>query len=268
MTTSYGNHIVVPDPQAKPGEPLNYMEWIGKYIEEKNPTAVINIGDHADMDSLSSFDRGKLQFEGRRFSADVEASNMANDLLLGPIFETGAHEHIETHITVGNHENRIARFAQDNPELAGFVDISQLEYEYYYDNVHDFLVPVTIDGVTYCHYFYNPMTGRPWGGMIETRIKNVGFSFTMGHQQGLQYGMRTLANGRMQHGMIAGSSYLHYEDYKGPQANDHWRGIVQKYAVKDGTYDAKFIAIGSLCQRYEGISLEKFMRSPDLHIGV
>ena len=33
MSTSYGNHIVVPDPQAKPGEPLNYMEWIGKYID-------------------------------------------------------------------------------------------------------------------------------------------------------------------------------------------------------------------------------------------
>ena len=267
---SYGNHILIPDVQAKPGVPLNFCEWIGKYIEEKSErvTALINIGDHCDVNSLSSWDRGKLQFEGRRFNDDIAASHMANELIMGPIFETGAHENITSHMTVGNHEHRIKLFAEKNPELAGFVDLNALEYEYFYDHVHQFLVPVTIDGVTYCHYFYNPMTGKPWGGMIETRIKNVGFSFTMGHQQGLQYGVRTLANGTMQHGMIAGSSYMHYEDYKGPQANDHWRGIVQKYGVHDGMYDAKFIRLDSLCQRYEGMTLSTFMSKVDLHIGV
>jgi hypothetical protein len=263
-----GKHIYIPDIQARPGEVLNHCEWIGKYIEEKQPTVVINAGDHCDVSSLSSWDRGKLQFEGRRFSQDIEASHLANDMLLGPIFESGAHEDIELHITVGNHENRIALFAEKNPELAGFVDIKHLEYEYYYHHVHDFLVPVTIDGVTYAHYFYNPMTGKPWGGMIETRIKNVGFSFTMGHQQGLQYGMRTLANGKMMHGLIAGSCYLHYEKYKGPQANDHWRGIVMKYGVEHGQYDAKFISLDSLCQRYEGMRLREFMRKEDRHVGI
>ena len=263
-----GKHIVIPDVQARPGELLNHCEWIGKYIEEKCPTAVINIGDHADIASLSSWDRGKLQFEGRRFEKDIEASHMANDLIWGPVFETGAHEDIESHITIGNHEYRIDRFVEKNPELAGFVDVDRLEYEYYYDHVHKYLVPVTIDGVTYAHFFYNPMTGKPWGGMIETRIKNVGFSFTMGHQQGLQYGMRTLATGKILHGLIAGSCYLHYEDYKGPQGNDHWRGIVMKYGVQNGDYDVKFVRLDSLCERYEGCTLSEFMRKTDRHIGV
>lgn len=265
-----GNHIVVADPQCRPGVPLNHLEWIGKYVEEKSKhvTALINIGDHADMPSLSSYDKKKFVFEGRRFKKDVEASHLGNELLMGPIWESGAYENIESHITVGNHEERIARFANDNPELVGFIDIDVLEYDYYYDHVHDFLVPVEIDGVLYAHYFYNPMNGRPIGGMVETRLKNIGCTFTMGHQQGFAYGTRTLPTGKVQHGCIVGSSYLHDETYKGPQANGHWRGIIQKYGVHDGDYDAKIVRISSLCERYTGYTLETFMKKTDLHIGV
>ncbi len=261
-------HLIVPDIQAKPGVPLNHCGWIGQYIAEKKPDVVINLGDHCDVNSLSSWDRGKLQFEGRRFTQDIEASDLANELLLTPLYESDHWDHCDTHILMGNHENRINLFAEKNPELAGFVDTDQLAYGDFYDNVHDFLVPVTIDGVTYSHYFYNPMTGKPWAGMIQTRIKNVGFSFTMGHQQGLDYGNRTLANGHKHHGLIAGSCYLHYEDYKGPQANDHWRGIVMKYGVHNGDYDIKVVSLNSLCQRYEGLTLNEFMNTPDIHIGV
>lgn len=261
-------HILIPDIQAKPGVPVNQCEWVGKYIEEKKPHVVVNIGDHSDCPSLSSYDRKKLSFEGRRYKADIAAGHLANDLLMKPLFESDWYDKCQTHMCIGNHEHRITRFAEDNPEMAGFVSLDDLEYEHYYDHVHQFLVPVKIDGVTYAHYFYNPMSGRPWAGMIQTRLKNVGFSFTMGHQQGLDYGMRTLADGNMHHGLVAGSCYLHYEDYKGPQANDHWRGIVMKYGVTGGNYDAKFVSLDSLCQRYEGMTLSKFMRKTDKHIGV
>ena len=261
------NHFVIPDLQARPGEVLNHAEWVGKYLAEKQPDIVINLGDHADMASLSSWDRGTLDFEGRRFEKDIAVSHLANELLLTPAKEDPEYwDRLVTHILYGNHEHRIERFVQKNPELAGFVDKSRLEYDYYYDHVHDFLVPVFIDGVGYAHYFYQPNTGNPYAGMIETRIKNVGFSFTMGHQQGLKYGMRELANGRMMHGLIAGSCYLHYEGYKGPQGNDHWRGIVQCYNVEGGDYDAKFVSLDSLCRRYEDMPLVEFMKLTDRHI--
>lgn len=261
-------HIFIPDIQAKPGEPLNHCEWIGQYIVEKEPDKIINIGDHADMASLSTYDRKKLSFEGRRYKKDLEAAEYANSLLLTPLFNSSWYDQCETHMLLGNHEDRITRFVEDNPELSGFVDLEGLNYKAWYDKVHDFLVPVNLDGVLYAHYFYQPETGRPYGGMIETRIKNVGCTFTMGHQQGLKYGMRTLNNGTTQHGLIAGSCYLHYERYKGPQANKHWRGIVQKYGVNKGEYDAKFVNLDSLCQRYERMPLKQFMRTPDRHIGV
>ena len=151
-------HIILPDLQTKPGVPLNHAEWIGKYIAEKRPDVVVNLGDHADMSSLSTYDRGKLDFEGRRFELDLVAAEVANGLIMSPLSETDHWENCATHILYGNHENRIERFVQDHPELAGFVSKEKLKYADYYDHVHDFLVPVTIDGVTYSHYFYNPNT--------------------------------------------------------------------------------------------------------------
>lgn len=261
-------HLVIPDIQAKPGVPLNQCGWIGQYIAEKKPDVVINLGDHCDMTSLSSYDRGKLDFEGRRFENDVEASNLANDLLMDPLYNSDHWENCTTHILYGNHEARIDRFVQDNPELSGFVSKEALGYEDYYDNVHEFLVPVTIDGVMYAHYFYNPANGRPYAGMIQTKLKNVGVSFTQGHKQGIDYGMRDLNNGTRQHGLVAGSCYLHKEKYLGPQGHDHWNGIVMKYGVTKGDYDIKVVSLDSLCQRYEGMTLNKFLSKPDLFVGV
>lgn len=261
-------HLVIPDLQTKPGVPLNQCEWVGKYMAEKKPDVIINLGDHADMTSLSTYDRGKLDFEGRRFEADVQAAQLGNSLLMDALSETPHWNECETHMLMGNHEHRIDRFVQDNPELAGFVSVDALDYESDYDHVHDFLVPVTIDGVMYSHYFYNPGNGRPYAGMIQTKLKNIGVSFTQGHKQGIDYGMRTLNNGARQHGLVAGSCYLHKEKYLGPQGHDHWNGIVMKYGVKDGDYDIKIVSLESLCHRYEGMHLREFMNKPDLHIGV
>ena len=53
--------------------------------------------------------------------------------------------------------------------------------------------------------------------------------------------------------------YLHEEDYKGPQGNTHWRGIIIKHEVAGGEYDPMFVSLDYLCRRYEGISLDRFM---------
>ena len=257
---------LIPDLQNKPGVPLNHVEWIGKYLAEKQPTHIVNIGDHFDFPSLSGYDRGKIEFEGRRYAEDLEAGELANRLLLGralnlPNFPV-------THFTLGNHEDRRNRFVQDHAELDGFMAEDDLNLEAWYDYVHPFLVPVTIKGVTFAHYFYNPKTGKPWGGMIDTIIKNVGFSFVQGHQQGLKWGQLERGNGRIDYGLIAGSAYLHHEQYKGPQANDHWRGIVLLYNVQDGMYDPSFVQLDSLARRYEGMPVRQFLRKTDKHIGV
>jgi hypothetical protein len=104
------------------------------------------------------------------------------------------------------------------------------------------------------------MSGRPLGGAAAGRLKQIGHTFTMGHQQTLDYAIRFVA-GRSHHGLIAGACYLHDEDYKGPQGNAHWRGLIVKHQVEDGSYDPMFVSLDYLCRRYEGVSLTKFTQT-------
>lgn len=246
-------HVMIPDTQVKPGVPTDHIGWAGQYISDTfhgHPalTAVM-IGDHWDMPSLSGYDRGKGAMEGRRYRADIDAGNAAFKLLDGPILRHWRTWDPRKVYLYGNHENRIARAINDNAQLEGTLsldDCDTLDWER-----HAFNKPVDIDGVTYSHYFENPMTGRPIGGMIETRLKTVGRSFTQGHQQTLMYGVRPVA-GRMHQGLVAGCFYAHDEDYLGFQGNDPWRGIIVKHQVVDGTYDPMFVSMDYLARRYGG----------------
>ena len=75
-------HFIIPDCQTKEGVPLEHLTWAGKYCAEKHPDVVINIGDFADMPSLSSYDVGKKDFEGRRYTKDIAATKKAMDLFI------------------------------------------------------------------------------------------------------------------------------------------------------------------------------------------
>lgn len=143
--------------------------------------------------------------------------------------------------------------------MDGFLSLDDLTYVEHGWEVVPFLKPLTLDGVSYAHFWANPMTGRPYGGMAVTRLKNIGHSFTMGHQQVLDYAVRFVRD-RSQHALIAGACYLHDEDYKGYQGNAHWRGIVVCHHVEDGSYDPMFVSLDYLCRRYEGVRLAEFKR--------
>jgi hypothetical protein len=244
-------HLLIPDTQVEPGRAIDHLDWIGQYRQERyagQALTTIHLGDHWNMGSLSSYDRkGGKRMEGRRIDADVAAGDEGFALLDGPATK---HERSrwDDHLLLGNHENRVQRAYEQDAALDGaFPAFGTMGWK-----VHDFLEPVNLDGVIYSHYFYNPSTGRPYAGAnLETRLKTIGFSFTMGHQQGLKWGrIETIAGPRI--GLVAGSCYLHQEDYLGPQAINYWRGIVVCNNVEGGSYDPMFVSLDYLCRRYEG----------------
>lgn len=245
----FKSHCVIPDVQAKPGVPLDHLKWAGQYIAEKRPDVIVCIGDFSDLESLSSYDVGKRSAENKRYKADVEAAHKAMELLMTPIVMAKDYNP-RLVLTLGNHEDRITRYADSNPLLHEAVSIRDLGYEAWGWEVIPFLQPVKIDGISYCHYFYNPNTGKPYGGAnLETRLKTIGMSFTMGHQQGLSVAIRDLADGTRQRGLVAGSFYQHQEAYKGPQGNGHWHGIIFKHEVCNGNYDLMEISLDYLRRR-------------------
>lgn len=267
-------HLVIPDCQVKPGVPTDHLDWIGQYILDKKPDVIVNIGDFADMPSLSSYDAGKKSAEGRRIRQDLDAAYRAMERLVGPMKRYNAKRkqfkekqyRPEMILTMGNHEERIERAIESDAKLEGLIEIQDLHYERFGWKVFRFKEIAEIDGVAYSHYFYNPKTGKPYGGEnIETRLKNIGFTFTMGHQQGYKSGSRDLNNGKTVRGLICGSCYLHDESYIGPQGNGHWRGVLYKHEVFDGTYDLMEVSLDYLCRKYNDIQ-PKTDKHPGLRV--
>ena len=233
---------MIPDTQVRPGVATDHLTWIGRAILEYKPDVVIHLGDHWDMSSLNSYD-SPLKMEKRRLKDDVAAGNKAMSDLWRPLREYNQRRHgRRTYYNprrvflFGNHENRLIRTIESMPLiLDGLVSYDLLKLHMW--ETHPFLEAVNIDGIQYSHYFYNPNSGRPYGGTAHTKLKNVGCSFTMGHQQGLDYALRHVVSGLTQYGLVAGSCYLHDEDYRGPQANGEWRGVIVKNDVRNGEYD-------------------------------
>lgn len=261
MTT----HLVIPDTQCRPDTPTDHLRWIGLYVVDRQPDVIVHLGDHWDMRSLSRH-RSNLEAEGARYEDDVEAGNEGFRVLDAPLDEynrkrgrAGRPKYTPRKILLrGNHEDTINRAVSEDPKLEGTLSEADLESPGW--EVHPFLKPVEVNGVHYAHYFYRPLSGRPHCGTIENRLKTIGHTFTMGHQQTLLYGLRFVA-GRSQHGLVAGACYLHDEEYKGPQGNAHWRGVIVKHEVDGGSYDPMFVSLDYLCKRYEGVTLAEFMES-------
>lgn len=238
--------FVIPDVQAKPGNNFAYLTRVGRYIAEKEPDYLVMIGDWADMPSLSSYDKGKRAFEGRRYKADIDASHRAQDALMEGLGDFKG----KKKMLYGNHEERIVRATNDNPELEGIIGLHDLKYTDYGWETFPFLVPITIGGVVFCHYFTSGPMGRPVATaarLITTKHQ----SCVAGHQQGRQvaYGFR--ADGKAITSIIAGSCYEHNESYMGPQGNKHWRGLVCLHQVKNGEFDEMFVSLDYLKERYK-----------------
>lgn len=248
-------HLWVPDTQVRKGVCTDHIEALGNYIEDKRFQKIIVAGDWWDMPATSNFNSAE-ELEGLRVVDDIDSGNAAMHKLWRAVDKRNRKVagwkkkkyDPECHFLFGNHEVHLQRLWERDPRLKGLIGYDSLALSKF--TVHPFLKPVNIDGILYSHYFANPNSGRPIGGMIETRLKNIASSFTQGHAQEFAYGERQVPGGRRHHGLVAGAFYMHHEDYKGPDGNNHWRGVVVKNEVRDGTYDIMKISLDYLLRRY------------------
>lgn len=240
--------IVIADTQCKTGISLDYCKWIGQYIFDKKPDVVVHIGDHADCPSLSSYDKGKRSFEGRRLKADLEAAKLGMDYIVEGFKKDGYNPRMV--FCLGNHEERLDRLANDMPELSGFVGTELLNLEQYGWEVYPFLKPSVIEDIFFVHFLANPFTGKPYGGSAMSQLKTVGNSFVCGHKQILDIAIRPTLNGKHQIGIINGACYDHHEEYKGHCGNNHFRGLTVLHEVEDGFGLPMFVSLDYLKRKY------------------
>jgi hypothetical protein len=245
-------HMVIPDVQAKPGVVTDHLTWVGNYAVEKRPDVIVCIGDFWDMPSLCLYDKGKKDFEGRRYVADVKAGRVAMEKFLKPIDDHNRvakkHEQYkpELHFTLGNHEIRLVRLVDDHPEYDGKFSLDDLGLHEYGWKVHDFLKVVELDGIEYAHYFTSGVRGNPVSSAAALLRERQG-SATMGHVQHTDIAMHKKTQ---QRALFCGTCYLHDEKYLGAQDNCQRRQIIMKHEVEAGRYDLMEVSLKFLEKAY------------------
>jgi len=253
-------HAVIPDGQVQPNVPLDHWTWAGEYLAEKKPDVIVNIGDFADMRSLSSYDVGKKSYEGRTYKEDVEITQYAMSLFMAPIekeikrlrHNKKASWNPRKVLTLGNHENRIDRAIESDRKLEGTISVADLGYEKFGWEVIPYLQPIIIDGIAYCHFFTTGVMGRPvTSARALTTQKHM--SCTMGHNPKTEIDMSQLrADGTPIISLFSGVFYQHDEDYLGPQGNPVHRQIWLKHEVHNGFYYVMPVSMEFLRKRYNG----------------
>lgn len=247
-------HLVIPDQHAKPGTDNERADWLAKLIIDIQPDVVVNLGDCADMESLSSYDKGKRSFSGRTYRADIDSHLEFQSRLWEPVYRRKK-KLPRAVVFEGNHEHRVEKALDLSPELEGTIGFQDYAFDSYYDEVvrYQGSTPgvAVIDGISYAHYFISGVMGRPLSGinpakaLVDKRHK----SSTCGHSH-LADWFVTSPDGKPVMGCVAGC----YQDYNAPWAGESnklwWRGVVIKRNVEDGAYDPEFVSIERLRRTY------------------
>jgi hypothetical protein len=238
-------HCLIPDVQARPGVRIDHLEWVGKFIADKRPDVIVQIGDFADLPSLSKYDRNTLRGENKRLKRDIDFADEAMRTLVAPFKDIPGY-HPEMHLTMGNHEDRLDRFVNETPFLEEIIGTHQLDYAKYGWKVHPFLKTVCIDGIIYVHYFISGARGMAVSS-APALLRLQKRSAVMGHNQKTDVAFHPVTH---QWAIFCGVCNLHDEPYLTPQGNDVRRQIIVFHEVEDGKADPMFVSLRFLEKAY------------------
>lgn len=252
--------LVVPDPHAHCDFNNNRFSLLSKLIMDLKPDVILCLGDLADMPSLCSYEKGTGRFEGRRYQKDIAANKEANKLMFADLNKynermrkNGKKQYLpRTILLYGNHEERILRAVDQDPVLEGTIGLEDLGNEQYWNEIYPYKQVVEIEGISFCHLFTSGVMGRPIGGEhpAYSMLAKQHASCTAGHTHTIDYSIRSTARGSKIHGLVAGCFIDYHADFAGQANGLWWKGVIVKRNVQGGQYDAEFISLHSLKQKY------------------
>jgi len=248
-------HLLIPDQHAHADFNNDRAVWVGKLIADVKPDVVINIGDAADMPSLSSYDKGTRNFYGRNYRKDIDAHLDFQDRMWQPVKRRKKKKPYSV-VFEGNHEHRIKRALNLSPELEGAISFKDLDFDRYYEEVIEYNGNgpgvKKIDGIHYAHFHPSGVMLRPISGehaAYSLLVKRF-VSCTQAHVHTADYAIRTNADGIKIHGLVGGVYQDYWSDWAGEANKLWWRGLVVKRNVEDGCYDPQFISLEALRKEY------------------
>jgi hypothetical protein len=237
---------VIGDVHVHPDHDSERLRWLGNMIVDLKPDEVWQTGDFSDLPSLSSYDKGKRSFEGRRYKRDVEATVAAQEILWGPLKEYNERQRTNKKamyepyrlMTIGNHSARIDKVTQSSPELYGAISMDDMQYDKYWHDLTPFKDRTVRHGFALSHYFASGIMGSPIGGVhaAHSLLTKLGMSAIAGHSHLYDEKIATRADGKKMMALVAGC-YVHpdmVEGWNRDTAHMWYNGVVYMQGVKDG----------------------------------
>lgn len=248
-------YLVIPDPHAHFKYNNDRAVWLGRLMRELRPDVVVNLGDTGDFPSLAGYDKGTRAAVGRSYRQDVEAHNDFQEKLWST-FKKGKKKLPRRVTFIGNHEQRIDRALDAQPNLEGTISYKDLMLDDWYDTV----VPYTggtpgtlvLDGILYGHYLIGGISGRAISSehTAYSLLSKYYSSCVVGHNHLLDYCQRTRADGSKIHGLSAGCFFDYDSDWAGEMNKLYWRGVCILKNVDGGRYDLETVSIERMKREY------------------
>lgn len=251
--------LVISDQHAHPDHNNDRADWLGQLIVDRKPDVVINIGDAADMASLSSFDKGKASFHGSSYQADIEAHLDFQDRLWAPMRKAKRKQPYRV-VLHGNHEHRLQKVLEYDPQLAGSrygVSFTDYAFKDWYHEEIPYLGsgPGTYDfgGVTFAHFLPSGAMGKPIGGVHQasSMIAKAKVPSVVGHSHFADYSVQADIRGNLIQAVVAGVYQDYNSGWAGNTQNGWWRGLVYLHGVEGGQFDPEFISLDRIKREYQ-----------------
>lgn len=253
--------ILVGDCHFSPDTDNRRADWLGNMILEEDPDLVVQIGDFSDLNSLSSYDKGKRSAELRRYRHDINATHDALFRIDKPLKEYNERrKNIQKKsprrvprkiMVMGNHEARITRAVNLAPELEGTITLQDLGYEQHGWEVVPFKRTFEIEQVYFNHFFPSGVKGEPISGFnVASNVvaKNM-VSSICGHSHLYDHAIRNRPDGTKVIGLCAGC-YLEEATFDDATLNLWWSGLIKIHDMDNGAFDLEQIGIERVKQIY------------------
>ncbi len=240
-------HAIIPDTQIYPGVNTDHLVWAGKECLERRVEVIIFLGDIADFPSL--FNKTRSTFSGEEYKRDLLAFKVAMKRFMDVIRSDPTYNP-KIIFCLGNHEFRIIKIANEDKALKGLMDISDLGLEEYGIQVVDYLQPIIVDGIVYCHKFTH---GKMCNDIQSAKLLAVKKhqSCFMGHVQHCEWHREERADGSCFYAVFAGSFYTHNMDYLSHQGNNYSRQMWFANDVQNGEFDLENFSIKRLEKKWK-----------------
>lgn len=249
--------LVIPDSHAKPGVSNKRYEALGHLVVDRKPDIIVSIGDWYDMPSLSHYDVGKRSAEGRRYVDDIIVGNDALDAFHRVLDNYNRLKKKKydpkRYVTLGNHEERVNRAANESPALYGSISQDDFDFENQGWHVQPFKTLLHLEGINFTHYFPNGLMDRAIGGQNigRTIIQRMHKSGIQGHNHILNTATDVDASGKRIWGITSGCFFEHEEEYVSSTIQmTWWRGVLMLNDVNDGDFNLETINYKTVMEMY------------------